>query len=71
MRTPPKLRDESAFTLVEIMVASAIMLVLALAVSTLLYNSSTQQSKIEDRANDVAGLQETATTLRLKPVPSP
>jgi prepilin-type N-terminal cleavage/methylation domain-containing protein len=71
MRTPPLLRNESAFTLVEIMVASAIMLVLALAVSTLLYNSSTQQSKIEDRANDVAGLQETATSLRLKPVPSP
>lgn len=62
------LRSERGLTLVEIMVASAILMVIALTVSTLMYNASTRQSLIEERARSVEELQNTATTMRLKPV---
>lgn len=62
------LRSERGLTLVEIMVASAILMVIALTVSTLMYNASTRQSLIEERARVVEDLQNTATTIRLKPV---
>ncbi len=51
------------------MVASAIMMVLALLISTMMYNSSKQQTRIEDRSKAADLVQSTALNLRLKPVP--
>lgn len=62
---------EAAFTIVEILVASAILFVLALAVATLMYNASTQQTKTEDRAKSADLVQGAALDMRMRPVPSP
>jgi len=53
------------------MIASAILMVLAFAISTMLFNSSKQQSKVEDRSNRADFIQGTALDLRLKPVATP
>ena len=71
MRISGAANSEKGFTIVEIMIASAILMVLAFAVSTLMFNATLQQTRIEDRANDVAELHEAATTMRLKPVANP
>lgn|GEM_PF-2116613 len=71
MRISHSHRNESGFTIVEIMIASAILMVLAFAISTMLFNSSKQQSKVEDRSNRADFIQGTALDLRLKPVATP
>ncbi len=67
----PKIQTEAGFTLVEIMIASAIMIVLALLISTMMFNSQKQQVKLEDRAGRADFIQGAALDLRLKPVPTP
>ena len=62
--------NEAGFTIVEIMIASGILLVLALAISSMLYNASSQQTRIEERSKNADFLQGTALDLRLNPVPT-
>lgn len=71
MRTVPNLSKSDGFTLVEIIVASGILMVLALLISSMLYNSNKHQAKLEQRARDVDFLQNTALNLRMNPIPTP
>ncbi len=62
------LKSEAGFTIVEIMIASAILLVLSLMIASMMFNSQKSQGKIEKRAADAALVQGVALDLRLKPV---
>jgi len=71
VRIPDTHSSESGLTIVEIVVASAILLVLALTMSTMLFNSQKQMTKIQDRAERADFIQGAALDLRLRPVPTP
>ncbi len=58
------------FTLVEVMIASAILMVLAVLIATMLGNLNKQQTKLEKRTSDSELLQNAALTLRLHPIPT-
>jgi hypothetical protein len=45
-------------------------MVLALLISTMLYNASNQQKRLEKRTNDSELAQSTALNLRLHPIPT-
>lgn len=70
MCTNGRLSGESGLTLIEIVIASAILMVIALMISTMLYNASTQQARIQNRANQSDLVQQTTLDLRLKPIPT-
>ncbi len=71
MRTFPNLGKPSGYTLVEIIVASGILMVLAVVISSMLYNSNKQQTKLEQRSRDADFLQNAAINVRMHPIPVP
>lgn len=71
MRTLANFKASDGFTIVEIMIASGILMVLALLISTMLVNSNKQQKRLEQRASDADLVQNIALNLRLHPIPSP
>ncbi len=71
MYTLPKLSNEEGFTILEIVIASAIMIVLGLLISTMLFNTSKQQNQIQTRSERAEFLQQTMLDLRMNPIPTP
>lgn len=63
-------KSQSGFTLVEILIAAAIMMVLALLISSMLFNAQTSQKRLEDRAGNAETVQGAALDLRLRPIPT-
>lgn len=65
-----KAEHSEGFTLVEIMIASAILMVLAYLIATMLQNTNKQQMKLDKRARDADFVQSIALDLRLHPIPT-
>ncbi len=62
--------NQNGFTLVEVMIAAAIFIILALFISTMIFNATTHQGRIEKRADRAAFVQNLALELKLKPMPT-
>jgi type II secretory pathway component PulJ len=71
MRTLPNLRNAEGLTIVEVMIAGAILMVVALMIANVLTNTSKQQSRIEERADRADFIQTATIDLRMKPIPLP
>jgi hypothetical protein len=74
MNTVTKLREtiasnESGFTIMEVMISAAIMLVVALAISSLLVGMTKQQTKNEDHSIQFEKQQSLSYLLRFNPIP--
>lgn len=63
-----KKNNESGFSLIEVMIASGILLVVAFAVTSMLFQMNKEQNRTKDKA-DLYGLQQQLTyDLRYKPI---
>lgn len=62
---------EKGFTLVEIVIASGLVAVLALLISSLFYSAGRQNSALQNRGQAWDFTQEASFTLKTKPLPTP
>lgn len=63
-----KKHNESGFSLIEVMIASGILLVVAFAITSMLTQMNTEQNRTKDKA-DLYGIQQQLTyDLRYKPL---